>query len=186
MADGDGRPVRRAGPGWAALLLAVLCVSACSGFTDKIRLRFGGKLPINVLVDPDLNLDFPLAVDFVVAYDKDIFKDLKKLDAQTWFAGREQFLKDFDKKVDSHYWEWVPGRRVDPLRLRYKLGARGGIVFAHYFTPGEHRVAIEPLKGFILHLRDSDFTVEPRRGHEKAEKQRKKRKKLKLPQGPEE
>lgn len=164
----------------AALALASL---GCSGFTDVVRSRFGGKVRVEVYNAPDLNRDFPLAVDFLVAYDKGLYEELKELDAQTWFANRDQYLKDFEAELDSHYWEWVPGRRVAPQKLRYKLGARGGVVFAHYFTPGAHRVAIEPLKGFILRLGESGFTVEPRHGRKKAAKKRKKAGKLKLPEG---
>ena len=163
------------------LAAAALAAAGCSGFTDVVRLRFGGKVRVEVVTTSELNRDFPLAVDFVVAYDKDLFKELKKLDAQTWFAAREQYLKDFADDMDSHYWEWVPGRRVEPKKLRYRLGAQGGVVFAHYFTPGGHRVAIEPLKGFILRLGESDFTVEPRRGRRKAATQRDKGEKLKTP-----
>ena len=179
--SGDRQP-RKAPRAVIWLLVATaLAAAGCSGLTDKVRLRFGGKVRVEVVTTPDLNRDFPLAVDFVVAYDKDLFKELKKLDAQTWFASREQYLKDFEKEMDSHYWEWVPGRRVEPQKLRYQLGARGGVVFAHYFTPGDHRVAIEPLKGFILRLGESDFTVEPRRGRQKAARKRAKGEKLKLP-----
>ena len=178
----NGDSAGRRGPAvWliAALLLGLV---GCSGFTDRVRLRFGGKVRVEVVTTANLNRDFPLAVDFVVAYDKDLFKELQKLDAQAWFAGREQYLKDFEMKVDSHYWEWVPGRRVEPKKIRYRLGAHGGVVFAHYFTPGAHRVAIQPLKGFILRLGESDFTLEPRRGRKKAARKREKGEKLKLPE----
>jgi hypothetical protein len=141
----------------------------CSSFTDVMRLRFGGKVRVEVVTTPKLNRDFPLAVDFVVAYDKGVFEELKQLPAQDWFAMREQFLKDIEAGVDSHYWEWVPGRRVEPQRIRYQPGARGGVVFAHYVTPGEHRVVIEPLRGFILRLGETDFEVAPRQGRKKSD-----------------
>lgn len=189
MNDGPSRRVSRLGRrhytcGLALLVAAALGLS-CSGFVDVVRLRFGGKVWMDVVVDAELNRDFPVAVDLVIPYDKGLYEELKKIKAETWFESRDQYLKDFEKKVDSHYSEWVPGVHIEQLRLRYKLGARGGVVFAQYFTPGAHREVIEPLKGFRLLLGESEFTVEPRRGRRKAKKDKEKRRKLKLPPAPE-
>jgi hypothetical protein len=52
-------------------------------------------------------------------------------------------------------------------------------IYGHYLTPGEQRVAIEPLADFVLRLGESEFTVESRPGPKTADKH--KGEKLKTP-----
>ena len=99
-------------------------------------------------MDGCLNQDFPLAVDIVVVYDKDLYGELKKLSAEDWFGQRAQLrLENEPKKLEVTSKEWVPPCPSCPARckeptlpgpvaLKFRIGARGGIVFANYFNPG--------------------------------------------------
>lgn len=141
----------------ALLLVACMVLGACS-LGKKTRRMFGGKVLIEVAVAESLNEDFPVAVDFVVVYDRDLLKELETLDAATWFEKeRGQYLKGFDDRLDLHPFEWVPGQKVEPQSVSHRLGARAGVVFAHYFAAGEHRALVEPLKHFHLQLGEDDL-----------------------------
>ncbi|MCP3959011.1 MAG: hypothetical protein GY719_14260 [bacterium] len=155
------RPV----PGWLALALLLAAgvgLGACSGTFTKTRQMFGGKVVIEVAVDEKLNEDFPIEVDFLVIYDRDLLAEIQKLDAATWFDDeRKQYLSSFQDRLDLHHWEWVPGRSVEPQSIRHRLGARAGVVFARYFSTGDHSATIDPLKPFYLDLGETDFEVGP-------------------------
>lgn len=165
----DRSPNRRPGSSSRTLLLglaALLILTACSGFTAKIGRRFGGEVSFRVELDPQLNLDFPLAVDLAIVYDEDLYKEIQKLTAEEWFAQRQQYeLDDVPSKLEFHSWEWVPPCPGCPASgtqvVEHRLGARGGVLFANYFNAGEHRIVIEPLKAFFLRLGETEAKLGP-------------------------
>lgn len=172
--------IRRRRRRWRAVaLLLAGCVGlgACS-LAKKTRRMFGGSVVFEVAVDPVLNENFPLAVDLVVVYDRDLLKELEKLDAATWFEKeREQYLRSFEDRLELHSWEWVPDRPVPTQTVSHRRGARAGVVFAHYFADGDHRATVKPFKHFYLELRDTAFDVdslEGSRARSKIEKIKKK------------
>lgn len=169
---------RGRGPRLVALALAAaVALSGCS-VVKKTKRMFGGNVLIEVDVDPRLNEDFPVAVDLVVVYDRDLLGELEGYDAATWFEKeREAYLNGYDNRLDVHGWEWVPGRAVEPQTVAHRLGARAGVVFAHYFAPGAHRVTVEPLKHFRLDLGETDFEVGPVEGRKQLAKMEKLKKK---------
>lgn len=196
----DRSPRRDLLPAGRLLLLGLaglLTLTACSGFTAKVSRRFGGEVSIGVELDPRLNRDFPLAVDFAIVYDKELYGELQKLTADEWFSQRDQYRLDNEPaKLEIHSWEWVPpcagcaapGTQV----VDHRLGARGGVVFANYFNAGEHRIVIEPLKAFSLRLGETEAELGPRRDRKqrkaekkdaKAEKKRSRRAKKKAAKG---
>ncbi len=158
-------------------LAALLTLTACSGFTAKVSRRFGGEVSFGVELDPRLNRDFPLAVDFAIVYDKDLYKEVQDLTAEEWFSKRDQYRLDNEPaKLEIHSWEWVPPCADCPAPgtqvVDHRLGARGGVIFANYFNAGEHRIVIEPLKAFSLELGETEAGLGPRpdRKQRKAEK----------------
>ena len=146
-------------PFHALLIPLVLLASAC-GLPNRVRSMFGGQLPIQVSIAPDANENTPLAVDFVVVYEKKILDKLLEKKARDWFAGREQFLRDYPDGVKSSKWEWVPGQEVQPIEIDYGVGAKQVVLFADYLTPGEHRARIDPQRPFRLILGPSELEVE--------------------------
>jgi type VI secretion system protein len=144
----------------ASVALAALLVSSC-GLPKRTRNLFGGNLLMDVSVSPELNGNTPVAVDVLVVYEKDLFKELLKLSARQWFEQREQLLRDNPKRVGSWSWEWVPGQEVGEITLELNLGSAGGIIFADYLAPGEHRQRFDPHEHFRLVLGDSSFSISP-------------------------
>lgn len=146
---------------WAALGVALLfLVSGGCSTGKKVRSMFGGMLPMQVDVAPDVNEDSPVAVDLVVVYDPKLVDALLKMPASEWFSKREQFVKDHAKSVALQSWEWVPGQKVEPVSIAYRAGARKVVLFADYRTDGEHRLAVEPQQPFRLVLGPQDLAVE--------------------------
>ena len=118
---------------------------------------------MRVAVDAQLNDLSPVAVEVLVVYDKKLLATLETMSAQTWFAEREGLLQQYQQvehALDAWLWEWVPGQVVPEQVRRFKAGARGGLVFANYFSPGDHRASFDPFKPFLLNLQASGFTAE--------------------------
>lgn len=158
------RPGRR-----GRLLLAFACtfsvvlqlpLAAGCSTRKKVRQMFGGMLPMQVSVAPDVNEDSPVAVDLVVVYNEKLVDTLLKMPSTEWFTKRDQFIKDHSKDIGLQSWEWVPGQPVDPVTINYRAGARKVVLFADYRTDGEHRAAVEPQQPFRLVLGPQDLAVE--------------------------
>lgn len=143
-----------------ALALVLPALAGCSVF--KGGALFGGDTAMTVVVDPDLNLDSPVAVDVLFVYDQSLVATLKSKPASDWFKNREQFLRDNpDGAVESSLWEWVPGQGQLKQTLSYRIGVFATFVFASYSTPGEHRVQLEPGSKLLLTLGPTDFQATP-------------------------
>ncbi len=161
----------------ALLLAACIGLGGCS-VVKKTQRMFGGNVLVGVSVDKRLNEDFPVAVDLVVVYDRNLLEELQAFDAATWFeTEREQYLNGVDSRLEIRSWEWVPDREVETQTVSHRQGARAGVVFAHYFGEGEHRVTVEPLKHFHLDLGETDFMVRPLEGKKSLAKMEKIKKK---------
>lgn len=153
------RPRRWAARG-LALSLAALTLTGCSWFgLDRF---FGGKLAVRVVVAPDLNELSPVAVELLVVYDKKVLATLQQMTAQQWFQQRDQLLQQYSQarhELDHWKWEWVPGQVVPQQECKYKIGAHGALVFADYFSPGDHRASVDPFRPLLLNLGADGFTV---------------------------
>jgi type VI secretion system protein len=123
---------------------------------------FGGSLPVEVTVASDVNQQSPIAVDLLVVYERPVLEALRELTAKDWFEQREQLRRDHPGAFEAWSWEWVPGQDVPTQELHYGVGAKAGIVFADYFTPGSHRAVLDPHRPIRLALGRDDFVVAPR------------------------
>lgn len=122
---------------FAALLF--LCLSGCSLFGPKVDLD-----SLTLDVAPRANDDTPIAVDFIAVNDPDLLKQLSGISASQWFAGREQYQRDYRQLMSVWGLELVPGQFID--RQPFPLGgkrAAGLLVFASYNTPGAHRLRLD-------------------------------------------
>ncbi len=138
--------VRRLG-----LLVAVLVSAASCQFTTA-GLQ-GRTVTIAVEIDPALNKNFPLAVDFVVAYDEDLYREINDWDAEEWFQSRAQIQKDWGREaLELKSREWVPGWSGSSVKLNIRTGAQGLVIFANYLTVGQHRLVVEDFEDFTLVL----------------------------------
>ena len=140
-----------------------LCITttSCARVVVRTQALFGEKLEVRVNVSKDVNRNTPVAVDLVLVYDKGLLNELLKMPASEWFSKREQFKRDFPDQIgfESWEWEWVPGQLVLPNLLPLKARAKGAVVFAGYLSPGAHRQRINPHKGILINLQNTDFSI---------------------------
>ena len=132
------------------------------GIGVRTKAVLGDKLNMKVDISQNANTNSPIALDVVLVYDEDLLKQLIKMPSREWFEKREQITRDHIKGDGLDYWAWefVPGQNVETQILPLKPKAKGGIVFANYFTPGEHRFLIDPFKDLIIRLNEKSFAVE--------------------------
>ncbi len=145
--------------------LAALCLSGCGIITNLYGdgVLFGGGHKIEFRrISEDLNNNYPVAVELIVVYNRDLESELAELTARQWFDSREQYLRDFSKAdLETFRWEWTPGQTASTQDFRYRRGARAALVFASYASPGEHRVIVDaPNRSLKVTLNDNDFVVD--------------------------
>lgn len=166
MGNGQSSSSRRWVKLSSLLLLSVflvLTLSSC-GLGVRTRSLFGGKAVLDVSIADTANNNNPVAVDYVLVYDENLLKELLKMPAKDWFERRQQFKRDYpeDSGFISLEWEWTPGQRVPPQDLPLEARARGAIVFALYYSKGDHRARIEPNQNLKITFLENSFMIEPR------------------------
>lgn len=119
--------------------IVFVLLAGCSFFGPKVALD-----SLTLDVAPKANDDTPIAVDFIAVADPDLLKQLSGISASQWFAGREQYQRDYRQLMSVWGLELVPGQFID--RQPFPLGgkkAAGLLVFASYNTPGAHRLRLD-------------------------------------------
>ena len=119
------------------------------------------KLVMKINIASDANNDNPVAFDLVLVTDQMLLEELGKISASEWFENRNQYRLDYPQETGlrAGSWEFVPGQVVVLEPITVKREIVGGIIFANYFTPGEHRTVIDPRKSFVVTLGAESFTV---------------------------
>lgn len=117
---------------------------------------------LGVVVEPGANNQSPVPVELVVVRDPEIVPLLLEMTARQWFDGRDQLLLDHPSGLRSHLWEFVPGQELpmQPLPVPSN-GAVAAFVYADYFTPGPHRVRVDPYSRLLLRLTADELVVVP-------------------------
>ena len=121
------------------------------------------QLVMKVSVASDANGGKPIAVDLLLITDESLLEELGEISASEWFKNRNQYRLDYPDEtgLSAGSWEWVPGQVValEPITVMREIV--GGVIFANYSTPGEHRAVIDPRKPIAVNLGAEDFTVTP-------------------------
>lgn len=151
------------GIGRTAVMLTLLALAACGSDEPRDpRLGTINTQVIEIQVAKNVNNDSPVAVDAVLVYNNVLYDELLKTSAKSWFAKVEQYRLDYPRGFDVWRWELVPGQQVQPQLLPDTVNqAIGMIVFADYFSPGEHRAAVGQTRGIRVFLLDKTFAIEP-------------------------
>lgn len=145
------------------LLCSVLLLAGCS--TVSGMLFPPGVKPdwdsLSLYVDPAANRDFPLAVDLVLVSDEALAKRVAAMKAADWFAARDGLRKTARDDLAVESMELAPGAALTLPGKRFS-GRRvfAALLFADYFTAGEHSARLEGLKGKIgIEFGATDFEV---------------------------
>ncbi len=145
------------------MLLAGLLLSGCSSMKEMM-FPPGVKLDwesVSMYVDPAANRDFPVAVDLVLVSDEALARKLSSMKAQEWFAARDGLRKSHPEDIAFDSAELAPGESMSWPGKHYS-GKRvfAALLFADYFTSGEHRAPLHTLTGKIsIEFGATDFTV---------------------------
>jgi type VI secretion system protein len=141
--------------GAAVILAVVVALSGCGSFARPGGIKTG---EIIVTAALDANENSPVAVDVVLVYDPAVIEKLVSLPAATWFAEREQFLRDAPDGIDVLRHEIVPGTtQTITVSNVQRLKASGAVIFVNYLNDGEHRLRIDALETVRLQLLKEKF-----------------------------
>ena len=142
------------------LLLLLTGLLASCGITYRTLVR--GKLRVQIHVSQMANQNSPVALDLLLIYDKALFEELLEVSAKEWFDKREQYKRDHlaGQAFQVWSWEWVPGQKIAEKILPIRARTKGGIIFASYSSPGDHRLRFHPYKKIRINLGKNDFEVQ--------------------------
>ena len=156
----------RAGLRWPAAAVALaLCASllmaACGGGYRYVRSLGGRPVRISVVNEESANLNNPVALDFLLVFNEKTEGEAAKLTARQWFEKKAQFKRDHILNQDYvlFEYEFVPGDPVPVIEIPYTVSGRSLLVYADYYTPGEHRVRMDPRKDATITLKERGFTL---------------------------
>ena len=154
-----------------AVVAVAAALAGCPKGPKVITKRLPGgpkesKIEVSVRVAPNANGGNPVALDLLLVSDKELLKELQKLSAADWFEKRAQIILDHPKEgeLSVRRWEWVPGQVVELDDVRVAPEVRAAVVYANYFSPGEHRAVLDPHRDVRLTLGESKLEVfQPKR-----------------------
>lgn len=144
---------------WAALAAVVLLVGCAS---DLLVVPKVGLREVNVSACKNANRDHVTLVHFVCPKSDALYQELKKMDAQAYFAVAEQLALDHPNDMEVIAVEVVPGMSVTEKVQLKDFRSRAVIVFARYEKdiPGLHREELRSLcKKAHISLGRAAFTV---------------------------
>lgn len=109
------------------------------------------------------NSNQPVAVDLLLVRDKDLIKKLLTMPASEWFENRAQFLRDYPdpKQLRVIHREWVPDQEIPCATIGLRPYPKATIIFANYFSKGDHRAHLKNAESAVIHLKEDDFEILP-------------------------
>ena len=139
------------------VVCAIIHAACMSSPTPQVFLE-----GVYVTVDPNANQDTPVAMDVIVVYEEALVQSLFKLSAAQYFSQKFQIIRDNPGQMDIFSYEVVPGQNVDPRSITLSRPIPfGGVVFANYLTPGDHRIRIGKEIAAKITLGPKDFFLTP-------------------------
>jgi type VI secretion system protein len=136
----------------AALLLGV---TTCH--RDNVRFL------LEPIVSSRANHNSPVPVAVVAVRDQKLLEKVLEMNAQQWFARRDQLRRDYPGGDAFEEWEWefVPGQTPPMAVIEVDGRALAAVIFANYRTPGDHRVRIGTQRRLRVDLGQDDISVRP-------------------------
>lgn len=142
-----------------ALLLSLPLGGCALVFRSPVKLR-----GYDLAAAPRANHDSPVRVDVVVVNDEPLAKEVAKLTAAAWFAGKGQLMLDNPRMLEVTSLEPVPGQALPWRRMRRRGKAQAAFVFADYPGKGDHRVRVDPYRWISIRLAEDSMAVAAGRG----------------------
>ncbi len=164
----DFRPFKAGVKLQQSILRTFLYTGLCTGiFAFAITLSGCARLSptiwvdsVSIVVDNDANESSATMVDIVVVHDQTLLAKLMGLTAQDYFQASEQIRRDNPGLIEIFRWEVVPGQCMFKVPVNIKGSSPvGGLVFARYIAPGQHRVRLGKDRDLYIYLQRSNFSV---------------------------
>jgi type VI secretion system protein len=115
---------------------------------------------ISISASLDANSSYATMIDVVVIYDQDLAAKISALPSSQYFSMVEQLQHDNSTLMSRWRWEIVPGQVITQYPIVFDdHGALAAFVFARYYTPGDHRYKLTPVKDIAILLDQGDFRV---------------------------
>lgn len=135
------------------LCLVGFLTAGCGGGPTHLR--------VAVEAEPNANQNSPVAVAVLVVYEDGVMNELSKLSASQWFEQAEQRKRDNPDGTafDILSWEVMPGQRIQELTIELQGRDARGLVFADFYSEGDHRSRFNPAHTILVVLGVNDFNV---------------------------
>lgn len=115
---------------------------------------------ISILLDADANENSATSVDLLMVYDKALLKSLTSMNSKKYYANLNQIKRDYPELVDIFHWELTPGQAINdyPITMRSDTPF-GAVMYADYFSPGDHRIRVGTEENIHVQLKRLDFCI---------------------------
>jgi type VI secretion system protein len=143
---------------YVALLFGVLLLTGCQS-NDQTYPDVNLET-VNILLDADANENSATAVDLLMIYDKGLLKSIMSMNSRKYYNNLNQIKRDYPELVDIFHWELTPGQFIYnyPVTMRDDT-PYGAVVFADYYTPGDHRIRVGTEENIHIQLKRLDFCI---------------------------
>lgn len=144
---------------YVAFLFGILFLAGCQS-NDQDSYPDVSVENVSILLDADANENSATSVDLLMIYDKGLLKSVMSMNSRKYYANLNQIKRDYPELVDIFHWELTPGQFIYnyPITMRSDTPF-GAVVFADYFTPGDHRIRIGSEENIHIQLKRLDFCV---------------------------
>jgi len=140
--------------------LMLLQLGGCSTYQNLFR----EKIPLKTLeikTAVDVNGGFPVPMDTLFVYDKDLFNELIKLSSEQWFQSREKFISLPTDKLSIVSTETIPDTTLlimkFPANYQYAIHV---LIFADILGSGDHKVLLPKTSEVVAKLTSSGISVQ--------------------------
>jgi type VI secretion system protein len=117
---------------------------------------------ISIRASDDMNDSSPVKIHVVIPYKEDLYKDLLKMNADTYFKRVDQLKHDNVDQLDIFSWDVIRNQRLNDLPITpTKCSGEGVIIFARYSSSGDHRKTVGTDQEIMIYLNRRDFLVSP-------------------------
>jgi type VI secretion system protein len=144
---------------YALLLFGIAFLCGCQS-NDQETYPDINLESVSIVLDADANENSATAVDVLMVYDKSLLRSLMSMSSRKYYANLNQIRRDYPEMVDIYHWELTPGQFIYnyPVTMRSDTPF-GAVVFADYYTPGDHRIRIGSEEHINVQLKRLDFCV---------------------------
>lgn len=149
----------------ALIVVGALFMHGCSSFFSaanwgRLLSNQSALQELSIIAAEDVNDGYPVALDIVFVKEQPVYDALANLRATEWFAGKQDYLRQYQKKMAVMSWEVVPGQQFSKVILPDESHAAGwALVFADYPGARNFRSVIQYQRKVVIHLKQNDFEL---------------------------